>query len=98
MHFKRVVLSGVVLFFVAAPLAILWLSTEREPWRTAFAVASAVCVLVAVACVPLDVRRGAFEVGSGRHPDALQARNLALGALLPIAVLAIVAALYAASH
>ena len=90
LHFRRPVYSGIVLFFVAAPLAILW-GELGDAWLGILAL---VFAALALALLPIDMRRNAFESGRGRHPDAFKASSIAIGVALPVVMLAAVAVIY----
>ena len=89
-HFRRPVYSGLVLFFVAAPLAILW-GDLGDAWLGVLAL---VFAAVALALVPVDLRRDAFKVGTGPHPDAFKGSSIAIGVALPVVMLAAVAVIH----
>jgi hypothetical protein len=90
LHFRRPVYSGLVLGFVAAPLGILWYQLG-DAWLGILAL---VFAAVALALVPVDLRRNAFETGGGLHPDSFKGRWMAIGALLPLVMIAAFTLIY----
>ncbi|MDA0185789.1 hypothetical protein OJ997_36130 [Solirubrobacter phytolaccae] len=90
MHFRRPVYSGMVLFFMAVPLAVVWYDL-RDAW---IGICALVVAAVAVVLIPVDLRRNAFEMGSGQHPDSFKGSSIAIGALLPFVSLAAVGLVY----
>jgi NADH:ubiquinone oxidoreductase subunit 6 (subunit J) len=89
--FRRPVYSGMCFFFVAAPLGILWLALG-DAW---IGILSLVAAAGALALIPLDLRRNAFEM---RAPDqdAFKGKRYmyAVGAAIPVVVLALSALIY----